>query len=671
MSIGHRYFTIHGDNIVECERALHLIGMALEGERPTFRGPYGSPTNPSFEFTIEEGKQTLEFVFFPGFGRWNVDIRQMVRDRGGIIREAPDVIICEIMAGQEHPLMAMEYSGALAAGNQAWQRSGRAYSFGLAKIPYLYVAELGGYELDQLRTKRATRFPNPAVPFSYLSYSSALNVPVLPVYVLNPGASDDTKTAFASVIGEDTLVDYINKAILKADTQSVAETLQKKALAFVQMLASGGRKGRTLTPEQWAEAYDVINDADSRAFLPYLLDKAALRWSKTAYIQNLTVSAKELMEVAARLSIGLTSANLPICIVPSENRTDLAKEVERLYPKVDSGFLTWLRSEEELVICWVMGFKPRGDDARPDRGLPPLARMLIGPGSQLLTVVYGPAPPAHWSLLSEAPTELAQQNGLWEAIMVASNAILVDSATDNVTSHGFLRTHWEQEDRVTTPTPMLVSPMPQRITENDVDTVIHTMFARLGSGQVFEGLCNPPGGDWSGVSVLTQGMERELRWLSLPRVSGVESKRPDHVLQIFGVRDIPILLAIESKESHGSVEARIGQRLKNYMSNLLSSPASIERENGRRAEWKHSEVSLGSDDFLYASAAASLFGNDSDLKKVMERANTDLQIGLRFSTDTNQCQVHLLPGTDLGESIAEFINGLALGDIGLSIHIHQ
>ena len=152
-----------------------------------------------------------------------------------------------------------------------------------------------------------------------------------------------------------------------------------------------------------------------------------------------------------------------------------------MHIELNSGFLDWLRNEEPLVICWVMGFKPRGDDARPDRGLPPFARMLVGPDADILTVVYGPAPAAHWSLLLENPRGLASQNGLWEAIQVTSDAILADSATDNVTTHGFLRAHWEHAGTSTTAESMLVTPRPERIGEHDVDTVIHTMFARLGA----------------------------------------------------------------------------------------------------------------------------------------------------------------------------------------------
>lgn len=68
------------------------------------------------------------------------------------------------------------------AEKQAWQRSGRGYSAGMRKIPYLYVAEIGGFELDtNTRERKAARLPNATVPFSYLTYSHE-NSPMLPIY---------------------------------------------------------------------------------------------------------------------------------------------------------------------------------------------------------------------------------------------------------------------------------------------------------------------------------------------------------------------------------------------------------------------------------------------------------------------------------------------------------
>lgn len=124
----------------------------------------------------------------------------------------PDVIITEIIAEKEIPLVAIEYCGALPAGNQAWQRSGRGYSAGMSKIPYFYIAEIGGYELDENRNRKAARLPNPAVPFSYLSYSHNRHT-VLPVYEKSAGCDEDNAELYKDVFSENELENLVRKII--------------------------------------------------------------------------------------------------------------------------------------------------------------------------------------------------------------------------------------------------------------------------------------------------------------------------------------------------------------------------------------------------------------------------------------------------------------------------
>ena len=92
-----------------------------------------------------------------------------------ILDEKPDVIITEVKDNKEHPLVAIEFCSALQAGNQAWQRSGRAYSTGRSLVPYIYIVDFVKYELDSNRNRKSLRFPNAAVPFSYINYSRNLN----------------------------------------------------------------------------------------------------------------------------------------------------------------------------------------------------------------------------------------------------------------------------------------------------------------------------------------------------------------------------------------------------------------------------------------------------------------------------------------------------------------
>ena len=658
-------FHIHGDNIIECERTFDIIKAALNDLIISCIGPNGSPVCPEFQLRLQNMKDPLHFTFYPGFGRWNEDILQFVREHGGTLREASDVIITGVTTSQsEEPLIAIEYCGALPAGNQAWQRNGRAFSFGLARIPYLYVAEIGGYELDSKRNRKAPRMPNPAVPFSYLSYSLEQETPVLPIFITSPGADESSRKTYSDVFADDELIALLRAILLGENPNGIHELLRCKVLAFVMKRAAVCRRGRTLTPQQWENAYASLQRGQS--LVNFLVHNAPLTWSKTAYIAALTSTAKALMKLTSSFAIGLTSTELPMCIVDRNNRPEFASRVSELYTDLPHDFGQWLARDEPLVICWVMGFKPGGDDARPDRGLPPLTRMLIGHDYDLLSVVYGPAPAETWPMLMDDPATLSQRNGLWEAILGISDALLVDTATDNVTKHGFLRSHWETSIPKPIDRKIFVKPLPTRVGENDVDTVLHTLLARHAGPEVYEGMCNPPGGDWSGVSLQPPDRSLELRWLSLPRVSGTDTKRPDHVFQFFGIISKPIILSVESKETIDAVEAHIGPRLSKYIANLITSPASIER-NGSSQSWHHSTHRLNSDDFIFASAVAFISSSQSHIDSVIPKAEADLILAYKFQNNGTSCDILLVPNGKTGDIIADYASRLDLSETGVSL----
>ena len=386
-------FHLHGDNIVECERTVALIRAALRTITRRFRGPFGPVVCPSYELTLQGIDAPLLLTLYPGFGRWNHDILELIRRRGGTLREAADMIITGVADNTETPLLVIEYCGALPAGNQAWQRSGRAYSFGKARVPYLYVAELGGYELGADRARKAARLPNPAVPFSYVSYSLTSESTTLPVFVTSPGADEISRASYGAVFAGNDLLGLVRAVMIDENLDPTVEALRRKALSFVEIKAGASRAGETLTPAQWQHAYEALQNHGS--LLDFLGTHAPLCWSKTAYIDAMTATARKLMDAAGRLAIGQTTIKLPMCIIPSAQRAAFAGYCRTaLRRSHQPDFLAWLRQNRHLSICWVMGFKPRGDDARPDRGLPPLTRMLVGESeehfSRLFTVPLRP-----------------------------------------------------------------------------------------------------------------------------------------------------------------------------------------------------------------------------------------------------------------------------------------
>ncbi|MYC34088.1 MAG: hypothetical protein F4X64_13050 [Chloroflexi bacterium] len=442
--VSERTFHLYGDNIVECERTLHIIERALAGEQIYRLGMGGTPANPVFRLAFRNRDERFSFAFFPGFGRWNTDVLQFVRGVG--LREAPDIVIAEVIAGSSKPLMSVEYSGALAAGNQAWQRSGRAYAHGRARVPYLYVTEIGGQELGVQRDRRASRYPNPAVPFSYLCHSTTSRSVVLPVFVPNPGLTAEGRARFAGVLGEEELEGLVRAIILSEDSDLLEELLSRKVLEFVALISDSSTRGRTLKSEQWRDAYEAIA-IDHNGFVDYLLTQERIRWSKRISAKlDVTSRLRRLLAKAAEHGRGLTSESLPFCLLEVQGRMNFASEVQILYPHISNRFIEWLRKERPLAVCWLTGYKPRGDDSRPDRGLPPFAKMLVGDGCDLLSVVYGPGNPEHWRRLVDDPNALVA-NGLWEAIIATSDAILIDSVTDYVSTNGYLRSHWVVADQ--------------------------------------------------------------------------------------------------------------------------------------------------------------------------------------------------------------------------------
>lgn len=668
--ISRTKFNIHGDNIVECERMMDLIIRSFADEIKSISGPSLSPVCPCYTINFNDDSN-IEFQFIPGFGRWNFNVMDGVKQRGGILREAADVILTEVNDEEkkETPLLAIEFCGALPAGNQAWQRSGRSYSFGCSKIPYLYVAELSGYELDKNRARKAARMPNQAVPFSYVTFSIKNETPVLPVFLANPGADDTFKKEYANIFSDDDLLFFVKAIITKQNYCSISESLKLKILSFVEKRSSTKSNNASLSSSEWSELYRALESGSE--LVDYLSEKTNLPWKKTAYIASLTNETKYLFKEVSNIAKGLTSKNLPMCIITKDKRNDFAQIVNKLGEnKISTDLKNWLLNEKHLVVCWVMGFKPKGDDARPDRGLTPLVRMLIGQNADLLTIVYGPAPSSHWDRLENSPNELSNTNGLWQSILGTSDAIIGSSETINQKIVGYHSNHWK-DNKITSISNKIdaalfdkVVACPTRFGENDVDTVTHSLLSVGGKDFVFEGMCNPPGGDWSGLSLQNINRTKEYRFLSLPRVSDKNEKRPDHVFQIF-IGSKPIILVIESKETAKSVENEIGPRLVGYLETLSNNKPSIER-NPNTNEWVHSEDYVKLSDFRMASAIAFIEKDISSIQNTLDRSSSDIALAFSFEKDASSCSLIVIYKTALGKEIASSISNINILGVNMS-----
>jgi hypothetical protein len=529
--------------------------------------------------------------------------------------------------------LSFEFCGALPAGNQAWQRCGRALNAAYSKIPYFYFAELGGLELDANRQIRAGRLPNPIIPFAYLALGDALSTIALPVFEASPSIQDAQRRNFASAFGTEDA--FALAASILGGHYDVGEErgLREKAIQATGTLASLRHRNDTLTPGEWEQ---LAKERSGREKANWLVARH-MSWRKKVTIPT-PDTFRNLLNSVQPIAVAIGTEELPICLLPGTARRGLARLLQRLYGgRIGAEFTEWIEnSTKPLAIVWIAGFKPRGDDSRPDRGLVPLARMMFGERDvDVLSVIYGPG--RNFQQVISDPAQAAQSNGLWEAILRFSNLVLIDSlkgqGLPRISMVVPARVQARQTGQAATPAG---AENPLEFGENDVDSVLHLIFAHALPAECFECMCNPPGGDWSGLSFELD--PDVFRWTSLPRVTAQGAKRPDHVVQFRAPNTA--LLAIESKDRAASMETGIGPRLTEYVSSLLTHAPNITR-GMEHATWNPAVNARRVTVPEIISAAAFQYRRPDELNAVTRTAGCDLILGFEFDSTTGGTVAHI------------------------------
>lgn len=662
-----KHFRIHGDNIVECERLYTIItkSIQIQNEERFFL----SPACPSVKVTTTDF-DTFFFNYFPGFNkntsdRWTSNIFQILKDNGSFLNETPDVLLTEETNDGEKILIAIEFCSALQAGNQAWQRSGRAYSTARTNIcPYLYIIDFVKYELDKNRKRKALRFPNVVIPYSYYNASKNWKYPAIQVYFKSEEFQPDFDPVLqnfdTSLFGENDVYSLLHGLIYDTDVNSIYASLSQKSLKIMDFMMASSNS-TSYGQEDWIS---VLNDY-SGDILAFSRQNNRFPFAKKIAQKSITGRNKAFANLATKYSIGIASKDLPFGLIPSYNRITFANELQNLYPEMNIDFYNKLAIENDLIVCIFKGFKPHGDDARPDRGILPLIAMLSKETADILTFVYGEISESTLRKLDQNILSLASGNGLWSAIVSLSDFILLDAPKipKNPDDPNIIRLIQNKENKFTALAPkkqnsaMLICPHPTHYTENDVDTFIHTIFNYI-IPDTFEGFCNPPGGDWSGISLinnLAPSCGTEFRWLTLPRIS--DSKRPDHITILFNLLEKPLIVCTESKELPKNLEPNIGPALIKYIYDLLSYSPSVERQLNSDV-WTISTSTIAASDFICASIGCFFAPTNFDLSTISSKCNCDVLIGFNIDASTSRCKVQVKGFSTLGNTLTEYLKNM-------------
>ena len=626
-----KHFRIHGDNIIECERIAKILldQLELQSQDVTLSSPSTITLKTSFHYKNSIMEWRIDLL--PGFNkagrsRWEKNIFDILKINGSFLDETPDAIVTEIKNDKEWILFALEFCSALQAGNQAWQRSGRAYSTGITGCPYIYIVDFVKYELNaSTRERKALRFPNAAVPYSYISFSKNNNLKVVQAYFkaeeFNKEDNKLLKDFDDNNFAKDDFAEFVINTMLEKNANKEWESLTQKNFNVVQFLANVNKSKGSFTAQQWKSIYqnelNVLDYSKSDADLPF--------WKKVAK-KSKHGNHNKFFSLVKKHSIGIASKDLPFGVISAAQRQHFSQELKQIYPTFNNDVLTKIGcNNKDLLICLLKGFKPGGDDNRPDRGALPFAQMLVGQNCDVMTFLYGPILERNFSLLNNNPKQLAKNNGLWNVLISLSDFIAIDANILNnkkkVFSTEIILKDVQSLKKITTihrNSSNLVGEYfpgkPKSYHEDDVDTAIHYLFSHILKECCFESLCNPPGGDWSGFSIIDNQIEK--RWLSLPRESkSIAGKRPDHILELFDILDKPILLIIESKEFSNDLEDSVGTKLIEYLKKMMSFVPSVVRSSSTR-NWERSKEKTSFDDF-YAISAAAYLGNSAETDEIV------------------------------------------------------
>lgn len=662
-----KHFRIHGDNIVECERLFTLITKSIQIQKA--ERFFLSPACPSVKVTTTDS-DILFFEFFPGFNkntsdRWTSNIFQILKDNGSFLNETPDILLTEETDTGEKILLAIEFCSALQAGNQAWQRSGRAYSTARANIcPYLYIIDFVKYELDEDRNRKALRFPNVAIPYSYYNASKDWKYPAIQVYFkseeFQPSFDSSLQNFDTTLFGENDVYSLLYGLIYNKDVTPIYTSLIQKSLKIMDYMAPPS-SSNSYTKEDW----EAIQNDYSGDVLAFSRQNSRFPFAKKIAQKSITGHNKAFADLATKYSTGIASKDLPFGLIPSYNKIAFADELLALYPETNDTFYSKLATQNDLIVCMFKGFKPHGDDARPDRGILPLIAMLFGETTEILTFVYGETSESTIQKLDQNILSLASGNGLWSAIVSLSDFIILDAPKipKVVGAPNIVRLIPNRNNKLSSlstkkrATDILISPYPTHYTENDVDTFIHTIFNYI-IPNTFEGFCNPPGGDWSGISIINNinpVVGTEFRWLTLPRVS--DSKRPDHITILFNLFEKPLIICTESKELARSLENDIGPALTKYIYDLLSYRPSVERPLNSDI-WTISTSTVTASDFMCASIGCFLAPPNFDLSTISSRCNCDVLMGFAIDSTMSRCKIKIEGFSGLGNTLAHYLKSM-------------
>ena len=143
----------------------------------------------------------------------------------------------------------------------------------------------------------------------------------------------------------------------------------------------------------------------------------------------------------------------------------------------------------------------------------------------------------------------------------------------------------------------------------------------------------------------------------MPRVSGKDTKRPDHMIQFDD-----LLISIESKDAAFAIENDIGERLREYVKLLIKKPP-ISFRLYNEEHWEVIKQKF-EPTFKIVSGAAFRMCKKEDLRHILKRGKLDIVFGIQFTTEQKPTVINIL-FTESTERLALVLKELESELVGL------
>jgi hypothetical protein len=413
-------WAVYGDNILECWR---FIQYAAPDGQIVPHTISCDATNPVVRWCSRELNLSAKLV--PSPDRIPLSVRQELAVSGVSLREQPDVVLCR----EGNLVSTFEFCSALPAGNNAWQRHGRSLSLCMNGVSHFHIAKIGGYELDANRVKKAPRLPNPLVLISYLRMSSGIfpgNSYLIPL--LHDDCPDELEKSLRRFDCKGDIANIVCSMMGGGSTQGSLRTIRQNNMGIIKEITSASSRAGSLSTNEWL---DVAESASNSAehLMPKISAVRKIKWSKSAPT-NKSKTGRKLQNYLEENFLSLGSSTIPICFGSAGQIASFIGFLEVNYERDMSDMKALFRETEYLLVTCDSGFKPRGDDSRPARGLTPFAKSLIhgDPSTKLLVFLYGPCKLDQWRQIKEGNlSSLARTNGLWESVYTMADYLVLDS----------------------------------------------------------------------------------------------------------------------------------------------------------------------------------------------------------------------------------------------------